>query len=131
MSKWSQSLVAGLVSGVLLCGNLFSTDAQAAMISSQSAISQQAHAYDRASLISALDEAGVREQLSAMGVEAAQIEARIQTLTSEELAQLNQEIENLPAGQGILGILLTVFVVFVVTDLLCATNIFPFINCIR
>jgi hypothetical protein len=34
-------------------------------------------------------------------------------------------------GQDVVGIIVLFLLVFIVTDLLCATNIFSFINCIR
>jgi hypothetical protein len=49
-------------------------------------------------------------------------------MTDEEMAQLNQQIDELPAGGDVLGILLVIFLVFVITDVIGATDIFPFIH---
>jgi hypothetical protein len=49
-------------------------------------------------------------------------------MTDEEIAQLNQQIDELPAGGDVLGILLVIFIVFVITDVIGATDIFPFIH---
>jgi hypothetical protein len=49
-------------------------------------------------------------------------------MTGDEIAQLNQQINELPAGGDILGILVLVFIIFVITDVIGATDIFPFIH---
>ncbi len=131
MKSKQRSLISLLASVALVLSSLLSVSAQAAMVSSQAAIAEHAAEYDRAQLLEAINEQGVKAQLQAMGVDADQVEQRVASLTPAELEQLNQEIQSLPAGQGVVGVLLTVFVVFVITDMLCATNIFSFINCIN
>jgi hypothetical protein len=63
-----------------------------------------------------------------MGVKAEDIESRVKLMTHEEIAQLNQQIDELPAGGDLLGVILIVFIVFVITDVIGATDIFPFIK---
>ena len=72
----------------------------------------------------------LKQQLHALGVDAAELDDRIASLTPAEIAQLNAELAEKPAG-GVLGILLTIFVVFIFTDMLCATDIFSFVKCIN
>jgi hypothetical protein len=50
------------------------------------------------------------------------------SLSDSELARINQGIEHLNAGGDVLGILLVIFIVFVITDVIGATDIFPFIH---
>jgi hypothetical protein len=52
-------------------------------------------------------------------------------MTQAEVAQLNQQIDQLPAGSGVLGIVVLIFIVFVITDVIGATDIFPFIHPVR
>jgi hypothetical protein len=52
-------------------------------------------------------------------------------MTQDEVAQLNQQINQLPAGGDGLGIVILVFLVFVITDVIGATDIFPFIHPVR
>jgi hypothetical protein len=66
-----------------------------------------------------------------MGVSTAELESRINQMTGEEIAQLNQQLNDLPAGSGVLGIIVLVFIVFVITDVIGATNIFPFIHPVK
>ena len=57
--------------------------------------------------------------------------ARVATLTDAEIASLNQKLDELPAGGEILGILLTIFIVLLITDILGFTKVFPFTRSIR
>ena len=72
-----------------------------------------------------------REQkLESLGVPREQVEARIASLTPAELQQFNQRLEQEPAG-GWVGIIVLFLVIFIITDMLCATDIFSFIKCIN
>jgi len=73
----------------------------------------------------------VREQLVALGADPATLDQRIDNLTADELAAINGRLEELPAGAGVLGALLVVFIVFVITDVIGATDIFTFIKPVR
>lgn len=104
--------------------------AQAGLVPTQSVIdTEQAH-YTQQQLQTALDSQELRDQLVELGVDPAQLGDRIASLTPNEIKQLNAEIQQQPAG-GIIGVLVLLFVVFIVTDMLCATDIFGFVNCIN
>jgi len=66
--------------------------------------------------------------LQAYGVDEKQLENRINKLTAEELALINEKINELPAGAGALGTIVLIFVVLIALDLLGATNIFSAIQ---
>ena len=72
----------------------------------------------------------LKTQLEDLGVDTSQLSDRIASLTAAEIQQLNAELEQQPAG-GIVGVLLTIFIVFIITDMLCATDIFSFVKCIN
>ncbi|MBU3071074.1 PA2779 family protein [Aestuariicella sp. G3-2] len=127
----SNRFFALLLSLLLVSTSLLSVSAQAGMVTTQQAVSQEFVEYDRARLMEALNQEGVRDQLTGMGVDPAEIEQRIATLNADELAQLNTELANMPAGQGVVGVLLVIFVVFIITDMLCATDLFTFVKCIN
>lgn len=105
--------------------------AQAAMIGTPEIISEHQQQVDRQQLLKMLDNRDVQEKLISMGVERDQVESRINSLTPAELAQFNQQLDQAPAGAGVVGIIVLFLVIFIVTDLLCATNIFNFVNCIN
>ncbi len=131
LSLRPRSLPALIISITLIFSSFSSVTSQAAMVSTHDAITQTSISYDRAQLSEALNQEGVRAQLLDLGVDPIQIEKRINSLTADELSQLNQSLSDAPAGQGVVGVLLTLFIVFVVTDMLCATDIFSFVKCIN
>ncbi|MBN46378.1 MULTISPECIES: DUF6627 family protein [unclassified Methylophaga] len=103
---------------------------QAAMITTPDVIQSQQSEYDREQLFSMLDRNDVQEKLLSMGVAPEVVQDRINSMTDFEIAQLNQQINDMPAG-GILGAIVLIFVVFVITDAIGATDIFPFVRPVR
>lgn len=103
---------------------------QAAMISTPDIIQSQQSAYDREQLSSMLERDDVQQQLLSMGVAPDNVQERVNSMTDFEIAQLNEQINDMPAG-GILGAIVLIFVVFVVTDAIGATDIFPFVRPVR
>lgn len=105
--------------------------AQAAMIATPQVLQQQQHEVDQAQLRAMLDDQQVQQKLESLGVERSQVEARIASLTPAELAQFNQQLQHDPAGGNVLGIIVLFLVIFIITDMLCATDIFSFVKCVR
>lgn len=105
--------------------------AHAAMIGTPEVIAEQQHQIDQKQLMAMLDDQQVKDKLLAMGVDREQVEARIASLTPAELAQFNQQLDQAPAGAGVVGIIVLFLVIFIITDMLCATNIFSFVKCIN
>lgn len=105
--------------------------AQAAMIGNQQIVNQSLSVQTRDSLRQLFEQDTARQQLQAWGVSPDQINTRINSLTDAELARINQQVGDLNAGGNILGILLVIFIVFVITDVIGATDIFPFIHPVK
>ena len=78
-----------------------------------------------------LDREEVRAALARHGVAAAEVGARVDALTDAEAAALASDIDRMPAGGDVLGLLFTTFVILLVTDILGLTRIFPFTRPIR
>ena len=117
---------------VLLAASLLGASlapAQAAMVGTPQIAAAEQGRLDRAQLASLLEREDLQRQLGAMGVDVEQAKARVASLTDAEVAELNQRIGELPAG-GIsaLGAIVLIFLVFVITDLLGATDVFPFVD---
>lgn len=110
---------------------VWSSTATAAIVGTGEVITDQRAELDRQDLMSMLEREEVKQTLSAMGVSGAEVENRIQSLTPAELADFNEQLAEAPAGQDVVGIIVLFLLVFIITDMLCATNIFSFINCIR
>jgi hypothetical protein len=74
----------------------------------------------------------VRDQMVAFGVDPAEAAARVASLSDREIRQIAGQIDQLPAGQGVLvalvGAAVLIFLVLLITDLLGLTHIFPFVN---
>lgn len=86
----------------------------------------------RALLEQALARADVVAGLQARGVSVDAARARVAALTDAEAAQVAAQIDQAPAGgSDVLGILLTIFVVLLITDILGFTKVFPFTRAIR
>lgn len=66
----------------------------------------------------------VRKHFEALGVDAAQAEARVAGLTEAELADLSGRIDALPAGAGALEVVLLVLIILLILELAGAIDIF-------
>ncbi len=121
--------LAPVLSLLLLCASI--GQAQAAIISNGQVIHQVQQVNDKAALLQTIKRGDVQEQLLSMGVTTADIESRINQMTQEEIAQLNQQIDQLPAGGDGLGLILMLFIVFIITDAVGATDIFPFVHPVK
>ena len=54
-------------------------------------------------------------------------------LSDVEIGQIAQKLDNLPAGQdaatALIGAAVTIFIILLITDLLCLTHVFNFTRC--
>src|SRR6056297_827774 len=116
---------------MMALGSGWSASATAGMVGTGEMIGQQQVQLDRQELISMLDRQDVQAKLADLGVSQDQVKERIQNLTPAELADFERQLAEAPAGQDVVGIIVLFLLVFIITDMLCATNIFPFVNCIR
>ena len=68
----------------------------------------------------------VRAAMLGYGVSADDVDVRINNLTESELLQIQNQLGQLPAGgNGAVGVVLAIILIFVLLDLLGATDIFP------
>lgn len=102
---------------------------QAAMVDNDQLIAQTQHDITKQEVLSNLDRQDVQDELVAMGVDVNDAKHRINQMNDQELAQIAQDFEQMPAGSGgIIGALLVIFIVLVVTDMLGATDVFGFVH---
>jgi hypothetical protein len=98
--------------------------AQAAMLATQ----EYLHATDRQASLAIIDTALLREdvqqQLTAMGVDPAHAMNRIASLPDQDVAALAEQIESMPAGGDLLGVVGVVFVVLIILELTGVIDIF-------
>ena len=107
------------------------TPLQAAMVTNSDLVQQAQSRFDREQLLVMLDRSEVRQQLTELGVEPETAKMRVANMTDAEVAQLNQNLAQLPAGAGILELAVLIFIIFLITDMLGATDIFPFVKSIN
>lgn len=79
----------------------------------------------------ALQRQSIQQQLVELGVDQQQASIRVASLSDTQISEISQKISELPAGASAGGILLTIFIVFVITDVIGATDIFPFIRPVK
>lgn len=101
--------------------------AQAGVVNSSTVMESQQLTLNKQQIIDFVSTADVQSQLTALGVSKTDAIARINAMTSQELEQFSEHMANSEAG-GIVGIIVTVLIVVLVTDLLGITDAYPFIN---
>jgi len=111
-----------------------STAAQAEMLSTEAAIAKYSAYANRDFLLAEVRKQEIRDEIIALGVDPEEAEARLAVLSNEEIASIITQMENdsagADAGAGIVGTLVTVFVILLVTDFLCLTKVFKFTRCL-
>ncbi len=116
---------------LMLCFTIPMQTAQASMVSTGQ-VAAQASPDQRTRVIDFLERDDVRQALESYGVNPADAKSRVAALTDEEVASLNQQIGDLPAGgDSILGVLFAIFIILLITDILGLTKIFPFTRSVR
>lgn len=116
-----------LAASMLLCV-LPVTTTQAAVVGTGELLQLESSS-QRAASDALLVREDLQRQFEEMGVDPAAAAARLRRLSDEEIAALHEQLDSLPAGamDGV-TVALIVFIVFVVTDVIGATDIFPFIR---
>jgi hypothetical protein len=118
----SRRSLAILLSAALLSSSI--QVARAGVIGTQ----QYFSSIDRAATIEHIDSvfarAEVRSELERLGVDPAAAQARVAALTDQELETLATNLDGLPAGGAILGVLGVVFLVLLILELVGVIDIF-------
>jgi hypothetical protein len=130
-NKTKKACAAVSMSVLCLLASATTVHAQANMMGTSQAIAQQQLTVDRATLTHLLSEQAAQEKLASMGVSSEQVEQRIASLTAEELASFNAQLSGAPAGADAVGIIVLFLLIFVITDMMCATNVYRFVNCVN
>ena len=130
MMRFMQLPMAWFLSALLMIIPM--VPVQAAMVGTAEIVNPAQSSLARDHLQQFLDQEAAQQKLQAWGVNPDLVKERINSLTDSELARINREIDTLNAGgTSILGVLLIIFIVFVITDVIGATNIFPFIHPVK
>jgi len=98
--------------------------AMAGIIDTQTVIEAGQRDADLATIRAGLDRTDVRQQFTSLGVDPAVVDMRLAALTDAEIAQLADEMQQMPAGGDILAVIGIVFVVLVILELVGVIDIF-------
>ncbi len=120
-SKWRTALVSLLTAAVFNFGVM--SAAQAGIVTTGAIVNAEREA-DLAAIRSQLAREDVQAQMQKMGVDAANIDARLATLSDSELRDLADQMQKAPAGGDVLVLLGAVFVVLLVLELVGVIDIF-------
>jgi hypothetical protein len=119
---FTKRIIAGILS-ISVLGTSLPSASYAGIIGTQTLIETGRTADPRAQVEGFIARDSVQAQLIELGVDPANVRERVATLTDEELRELNQNIDTLPAG-GILEVIGIVFVILIILELTGAINIF-------
>ncbi|MDH5425079.1 MAG: PA2779 family protein [Gammaproteobacteria bacterium] len=121
-----RKLISYLAIFIMLCIQI--TPVHAAMVNNNDILRNAQHNTSVKQMVTILDREEIHSQLTDMGISPSEAKDRIKRMTDSELAELTQTYEQQPAGSGVLGAVVTIFVVLVITDMLGATDVFPFVK---
>lgn len=127
----SKKGIAIALSAQLVLATQAVTSAQAEMLGTDAAINKYTALANRNALMDEMQREDVQAEIVALGIDPAEAEARLAALSDAEITTMLTQMENDSAGADIVGTLFTVFVILLVTDLLCFTRVFNFTRCVR
>ncbi|TNE87622.1 PA2779 family protein [Porticoccus sp.] len=99
--------------------------AQAALIGTQQVANEASVEVQRDELQTLFARDDVVQKLSSLGVDVADAQQRVANLSDAEVAQLHEQINDLPAGAGALGTIALVLLILILLDVAGVTDIFP------
>lgn len=129
LKTFNRLLATALIPCITLAG--VPLTAQASIISTEQAMVTPAGDASRERVAAFLARDDVRTELQAQGVSADDAIARVQAMSDAEVAQLADRVDQAPAGAGVVGVLFSIFLILLVTDILGLTKVFPFTRAVR
>lgn len=84
--------------------------AQAEIVSNSEILNK----FDQTQIVEQLERQDVQKQLTDMGIDPTAALARVNRMTEQELAQLNGQLNNLPAGAGVSTVELLLIIILII-----------------
>ena len=109
----------------------FPMAAQAGIMATDDVISASAASANRESVSAFLARDDVRQAMLGQGISPQAAFERVNAMSDAEVAQLAGRVDQAPAGGEVLGLLFTVFIVLLVTDIMGLTKVFSFTRSVR
>ena len=108
---------------------------RAALVGTDAVIDTLSVERDRQTVLGFLDRQEVVDQFRSLGLSPEEAKDRVAAMSDGELRQIAGQIDQLPAGQSALGVIvgaaLIIFIVLLITDIFGLTDVFPFVQPIR
>lgn len=123
--------LAFVMSGLMMSTSLLSAVAHASVVSTSSVIEAQTAHMNRDQILQLLQRKDAIQALQRMGVDPAQVQARVQQMTASELQAFNDQVKKMEAGGDALTIIVLIGLILVITDMLGITDVFPGIKPIQ
>jgi hypothetical protein len=109
--------------------------ASAGLISTDRIIEQQRVNSDRERVNAFVAREDVRQEFQKHGVNPDEAAARVAALSDAEIGQIADRLDSMPAGQdaaaALIGAAVTIFIILLITDILCLTHVFNFTRCVN
>ena len=70
----------------------------------------------------------IQVQLEEAGISPADSALRVSSMSDEQVIQVHQRMDEMPAGAGAAGTILLILVILAITDYMGVTDIYPFIR---
>ena len=109
---------------------LTTQQSQAGLISTKQVVDQLSLQEKRNQISAFLQRSDVEQQFTRLGLSSQEAQARMNALSDDEVLQISDRLDQLPAGQdavgAILGTALLVFIILLITDILHLTKVFSF-----
>ena len=132
MNKLKSKAISMMVIAAFSLAVIPVTPVSAAMVGTDRIVGQQSAADARVTVDTFMERANVEDQFEKLGVDPTEAKDRVAALSDDEVAQLAERIDSMPAGQGavgaVIGAAVLIFIVLLITDLLGFTSVFPFTN---
>jgi hypothetical protein len=109
----------------LLVAALPFSQVHAGLVGTDSIVHQQQTGQLRAEIPEVLARQDVAAYLDAQGVSDADVQNRLANMTNDEVRAFHDQLESLPAGEGALGTIIAVIVIFMLLDMAGVTDMFP------
>ena len=123
--------LAFVMSGLMMSTGLVSAVAHASVVSTSSVIEARTAQMNRDQILQLLQRKDAIQALKRMGVDPAQVQARVQHMTATELQAFNDQVKKMEAGGDALTIIVLIGLILVITDMLGITDVFPGIKPIQ
>lgn len=125
--KTISNLKKSITTFVVVAFTLLSIQApvMAGVVTAEQMMAEQRIDQQRESVQTFFSRDDVKAQLMARGVDVGAAQSRVASMSATELASMQQQIDSMPAGEGVLGLVIALLVIFMLLDIAGVTDIFP------